>query len=36
MRIYEYAPLMNFEMTKEAERKLFLAKLTSKNDVVDI
>lgn len=35
MRIYEYAPLFNFQNTEATERKLFVAKLTSKDDVRD-
>jgi hypothetical protein len=35
MRIYEYAPLFNFQNTEPTERKLFVAKLTSKDDVRD-
>lgn len=35
IRIYEYAPLFNFEKTEATERKLFVAKLTSKDDERD-
>ncbi len=32
VRVYEHAPLYNFEKTEAVERKLFVAKLTSKDD----
>lgn len=35
MRIYEYTPLFNFQNTEETERKLFVAKLTSKDEMRD-
>lgn len=34
-RINEHAPLFNLEKTEETERKLFVSKLTSKNDERD-
>ncbi len=34
-RINEYAPLVNFEETKENQKKIFISKLTSKDDETD-
>ena len=34
-RINEYAPLVNFEETKEIQKNIFISKLTSKDDETD-